>query len=550
MRRLLLLTGIFFVEKGEILATPETWKVEIPIKLTMFDEAVHTYQTHLDKFFRAFQEAGETNGTMSNWMLYQKMSLQTGVRHLNTMLDEIYDTVFQTSRRNRRSIYPIGMSFKLLFGTSTQDDMTELDKKMRTIKDNTNSLRLLLKQQVSIFNFTHDLMESDISKMRLQAQMLTDLSEDIEKMDKNTDQLLDALGTLSWNLATTSTAVMGVNNLQSALELLVIQVSSLKQAFQFAKVGKLDPFFLPRDTALEILRQVHSDSSVDANAIYKLADVSVFEDTRKPGTLVLLLTFPVLHTDNLFTVFQPFPLPGTIRQGLSYQVKPEAELIAVDYSKTKYFHLTQYEFNACYSSPIKVCKPQQVTRLESAAPSCLVRLLRGDVAAADRLCSVEILRSFRPRIFRPTPSLGYVFSVAGKMPLETFCKTEELSNRVPLYIFGSGILPLPKGCTVRNPDRGFELFGTDPLLIEQPSNADLLRHARVFVPDERLPRVEMMELHLQNLDETKMDARFGPLSFLEYYSVEKTNTHNLASWQQLVSWLECWWLQDSILRNP
>ncbi|CAB3376932.1 Hypothetical predicted protein [Cloeon dipterum] len=442
---------MFFEEQGKVLASAEVWRVKVPVNLTHFQASVQEMEELVDGFFTEWDSTLNQTLGLRDWLTRQQEALG---KRLQVLADTVSDVItslddLSGSRRKKRAVVSIVGTILNFFGFAMD---TQLRKTSIKIDDNAiRADRIISKinDQITFLNLVINQAGTDDESLRDQIRFLATLKQKVDGIHEQSNLVADRLFKLDHDFDLTSRAILGVNAIQAVLYQVEWHVSSLKRAIMYARSGKLDPFFLPRQNATEILRKVQPDGNLDLSTLYSQAKVTAFE-VKRPGMLMLMVAFPGLDTDRYFTVYRPVPLPAPVEEGFFIEVKPEAELIAVDATMTKYFYLTHAEYDACISSKgqIKLCYPIDIVHDQS-EPSCLHRLLANKMLDFEHLCDVIFLKHFSPRVFRPSFDPDFIYAVANKTQLNIDCnKNPAAATTIPPSVLGTGVLHVPKGCTV------------------------------------------------------------------------------------------------------
>ncbi|XP_065334423.1 uncharacterized protein LOC135935793 [Cloeon dipterum] len=442
---------MFFEEQGKVLVSAAVWRVKVPVNLTHFQASVHVMEELVDGFFAEWDSTLNQTLGLRAWLIGQQEALGKRLQMLADTVDDVINSFddLSGSRRKKRSLDSFVGSFLSFFGFAMKTQLRETSVQIDDISIRADRIIHKINDQISFLNLVKNQAETDEEALLDRIQFFGTLKQTVDAFHEKSKLVADKLINLDHDFDHTSRAFLGINAIQAVLYQVEWQVSSLKRAIMYARAGKLDPFFLPRENATEILRKVQPDGNVDLSTLYSQAKVTEIE-VKRPEMLMLMVAFPGLDEDRFFTVYRPVPLPAPVKEGLYIEVKPEAELIAVDASMTKYFYLSHAQYDACIASPgqIKLCYPIDVVHDQS-EPSCLHRLLANKLFDFEHLCDVVRLKHFSPRVFRPSLDPYFIYAVANETQLNIDCTANPAAAAtIPPSVLGTGTLHVPKGCTV------------------------------------------------------------------------------------------------------
>ncbi|CAB3384783.1 Hypothetical predicted protein [Cloeon dipterum] len=484
--------GLLFRERGEVLSSVDTWKIRIPMNVKIFTIALSDLKSNMDTFIQKLKRSGLE--TIADWVASQPeySKIRVGSLMLKNMIDDIFSTIKHIITKRQ-----IENADHLHFNWT---DVVEINQKLLSHATNGNASEILnfMSEEVTIYNATNEqinLLKTGVySQLQLvmeNIQILQEIGPIPAGRSRQVRQLFSKIEAF-FNEA--------MNSFRNAFEFLEAKITTLKQAYTLSALGKLDPFFLPMPILVKILNQIgperglffpKDESGTTLRNFYNLAKVSVFRKADS-SDLVLEVSFPVMDKKRNFTVFEPVPLPARLDEGLFYQINPEADLIAVDLERKRYFFMSFSEFNMCQNSANKVCYPKKLIHREDDEPSCLLRLLKNDDRDIDNLCNVVVMKTFKPRFIQPMDHSDFIYAVPPDTELETKCDNEaRRSIEVPDSISGTGVLHVPGGCTVKS--SGSTLIGTSRIT----TIGGVLD--KIEIPKVSFPSVEFVSEQLANL---------------------------------------------------
>ncbi|CAB3360762.1 Hypothetical predicted protein [Cloeon dipterum] len=508
--------GLFFAKKGEILASAETWTIQIPVNLKTYIDAVDDFKENLDDFSKIefFHEKCPIYQTkdskVTQWADNQYNFLKSGSQRLINMIEDVSLSMDNFSKNNtriqKRGVLDfIGYGLRFLFGTAMDEDVQSLANKTSSLLQVNKMVAHVLENQTSLYNFAK--LEADIMNAKINYTMVLakEMKKNINVLRNNSYMLAHQIEGLSCEFLYTTQTIFALNTFQSMFDTLESHITSLKQAYLFATIGKLDPFFLPYSGLIKIITDIensmyhgesilsHSRTEV-VQTFYSLANINAYDYN---GTLLLSVDFPIMDQSKIFTVYEPVSLPTKLaNSSIFFTVKPEAELIAIDKTSNHFFYMSYFEFTRCQSHAVKVCYPYQLVS-SSGDPSCLHQLFTGITDNIDDLCQIVTMKDFKPRIFRPTLFSRYIYSVPSNIVLNKNCKNPAMKRLIPDSINNTGTLFVPKGCSVHG--KNFVLYQTNSIEI-----APTLKFDNIEIPKVSFPAVEKVSIRLTNLSESQI----------------------------------------------
>ncbi|CAB3384781.1 Hypothetical predicted protein [Cloeon dipterum] len=493
------------MERGEILATADTWRVQIPVNLKVFTRALAEFEESLDIYQQNVKPLGKEK--VAHWIDLEYSAMKRGSIQLNSMIDDIYSTITH-HRIKKRHIFKYGVFFPFtwLYGVAASLDVEEMNRVLRTeVTEKITEMINVMNEEVSLINATNIYMNELKRELNSQMHVVEPLMKNIKILQGKHHNITDRFGQVVDQMLAADHAIMAMNAFRNAYDFLKTQITSLKQAHMSSMQGKLDPFFFPPTSLLEMVNKIHAERDLlflegetgqDSTSLgfYSMAEVSVFSGAES-SDLLLDVTFPVTDKKRLFTVFEPRPLPAKLdAKGFFFQINPEADLIAVDKERERYIPMSFSEFSICQGSAVKVCYPLELARREDDEPSCLLKLLKNDDKDIDDLCNVVTMKTFKPRFIKPTPFSDFIYAVPSDTKLDKKCRTEALAREIPDSISGAGGLHVPAGCTVNA--NGSILFGSTSEIITIELIFDQIK-----IPQVIFPSVQYVSKQLANLSE-------------------------------------------------
>ncbi|CAB3388016.1 Hypothetical predicted protein [Cloeon dipterum] len=453
--------GLFFMERGEVYATTDTWNIQIPVNTKIFTTALADVISNLDGYVQKLKRSGLE--TIADWVAGQPeySKIRVGSLLLKHKIGDIFSAIKHliTKRQIENEYHHLHFNWT---------DVDEINQKLQSHALNgTTEILNLMGDGLTVYNATNNLLNLLETEVYSQLQLAMDIVENLKENSHNPAGRSRKVRQVSDQTEASDKAMISY---RKAFDFLEAEIMSLTQAYKLSTLGKLDPFFLPTSILVKILNQIGAARGLLFSEIeigqestlqnfYNLAKVSVFSGTDS-SDLVLDVKFPVVDDRSRFTVFEPVPWPARLNaKGLFFKINPEADLIAVDQERKQYFLMSFSEFCNCQNSTIKVCHLQKPIRREDEEPNCLLRLLKNDDKDIDNLCNVVTMKTFKTQIIKLTPFSDYIYAVPSDTKLDKTCETKAQAREISDSISGSGTLYVPASCTVRVD--GYLLLGSN-----------------------------------------------------------------------------------------
>jgi Baculovirus F protein len=464
--------GLVFLQRDTILMTADSWCVVVDVNVNSYINNIRSFQTMATSFSPpAFDRYSDNLSSVdSELMKVTDKSVVTLRNKAGNLVEKLVDlklsmTSIATSHRSKgtdsldihqrrptRGILDVGGKvLNFLFGILTTTHYDQLNTKIEALDQSQDKIQHIIAEQLTIVNHSYfqvSAMRSHVNKVDAEINFL---KQDFSSFQKNVKTEFARVETRFIYLARASRVTRTMDMLYDQLH---GDVQQLLHAFLHASMGKLDSYFLPYDTYLELAKQIqsalprgkemvtHDDSGV-MRLYYSLATLSAFE---YKGNLRLFIEFPILNKQRLFSVYEPVYLPTQINSSdLFFAILPKTELFAVSHDMEYYFSLSKAELSTCQQLAMTVCHPMRTISRKN-VPDCHYSLFSGDHTNVEQLCSIQTYKNFLPIFYKPENSFDYIYSVPKRTAITGTCDRAVSPDIFPSAIEGTGRISIPPSC--------------------------------------------------------------------------------------------------------
>jgi len=516
--------GLIFIEKATSLVSASSWLITLDVNISDFRQGLLTFTESVNAFNPAhqFNKLTENYDLDENLILYLEKEaryFKIGAESLLKEIDGIEFTInglTEANRREKRSVFDLGGDvLQFLFGSATDKDYNKLNRKIENLTSSNSEMTHIVKEQLTIINKSYATLVDQQRKFQ-KLQLLTDfLQKDFITFQK---QQKDEINKINYRLEFLSKVLQVARSLSDTFDALSLNVHQLKTAFQFARMGQLDEYFLPHQKFLRLLKEVqvklpHGKEilahNVEGNLqiMYHLAELSVF---AYKGLLRIFIHFPIYDSAKLFKIYKVLPLPTKINNSdLFFMIQPRSEYFAISKNLEYYYPMTLSDFLACVQNTLFVCAPTQ-TIYKSSEQHCLYNLFTGKLINIEQLCNLQTLKTFQPIFYQHEDSYDYIHSVDRFTPITFSCDNKKDAQNAPRSLIGTGFLHVPNACTVIG--HTFVVFGNNLIRI----GATMIK-SQVEVPKiEHFPSIKLIE-------QKNIDFSQGKYNMINALFLDKNN---------------------------
>ena len=296
-------------------------------------------------------------------------------------------------KKDRRDLLGfVGRFAKSLFGVSTEEDTTILQKQIKQLYDST------VGQSEQLNTFIDDFLSyvvKDNKKFKL-----------LQKATLLNNQAIRAISSLINSTITTEhefTKIINVLHIYGSqyVDTLVDIQSHLRQtelAIQTLLQGYLPYYFVPPTELQNTLASIRSQltrigpfhlTHTEIGYYYHIQDITYKLHKDK---LFVKIRIPVTSTTTAFTLYwiHSVPIPVSANQEDQTVIDIPEPYIAISLDKLFYMSLSESQYQFCTGNNLKRCK-QALTMQEISYPSCALALFYDNPRSVAKLCSVSFL---------------------------------------------------------------------------------------------------------------------------------------------------------------
>jgi hypothetical protein len=430
--------SVIFLKDGELILTSDTWNVIVQFDLNPFEEAVAVLHEELTDIH---------NITNRSLQFDEVKRVQEVLQILENKLTNVKHFLPKPARK--RGLLNIGGNLlRILFGTATVAEITNLHSTVDTLRNNQQTIAHSVNQQVTLVKQLDGIV-------RHNQDSLTNLTFIIKDyVLKVQDKFQNLVSKLEW-ITKQQEVNTAVRKLEFFVTQLQIQVDELVSAFQVLQMGRL-PLNLITFAQLEaILRNVTLTLPPGSELImgshhhhipWYIANVkaTMLADYH---SFMLMLSLPLSVSDRKFEVFRTHSFPMQITNGTYLRYHFNDGYLATNGFHHTYFTLTELEFSQCQGDTIKVCSANKPVRNRNNDQiACEMQLyLRVDASSGSCKRFVTVETPFPEMQRHGTAILYYMPN-----PTQAFlrCRNGPDWNTSSLVLQGAGILENVLSCHV------------------------------------------------------------------------------------------------------
>lgn len=393
--------------------------------------------------------------------------LSTELEGLHNITQDIYN-VLDVKRKKRASPFQfIGDLAKILFGTATEDDLSEI---MKIVNENSNSLNEMAKivrDQALIFK--EEFKKVDVALLKINDNYKSTMQrvEKIQNITSKTQQELKELSDTVAVMNSLSIAKSFMNSLHKDYEMIL-------NAILFAKQGIIHPRML---TLKKIFTIVNNTFKNKDNERYPLDSMNSFEDFTKlidlsiymyEGKLLYIILVP--FTDrNTYTLYNVQPEFTNLSIGFGY-VKPATKLYVINNNNKTYIPFSDFMLNKCrFASSTYICYDHYIlSKIQKNSP-CELKLIMGINIKSIESCDVRIVTQFSSHWSQSLNAYQIYFSVPEKEKIKIKCNNIITSEEIEK----AGLIKLEENCQIESKDFKYKTPKTRTFVITEAISSSI-----------------------------------------------------------------------------
>lgn len=448
-------SGIYYEYISKIKLTTDTFKLITFVNTTNYENKFNDLieinnKTIIFCTAKAIENVTEIcqqfSGLINNTMLQLKKRFNT------------YNAL-KTHKINKRGLINVVGTFgKWAFGTLNEDDLIEIDEKIKSRVGKNKATLDIIKLQTRIvqstlnnFNNVTNTINDNTIKLK------TTLDQLINSVNTNSHQLqvIDISHTLTQHLIFFNIILTEFNQ----------ETEELIESVIWGQNGQLHPSIINPKTILnqliEIEKIIPKRLSIPQNPeeitnfldFLKLLTISLhFMDTY----LIYTLHIPLCEIDN-YMIYHITPFPVPIKNNNYIFIKPSNEYLAISQDNEKFVTFTHQDYLMCkHSISITICYPHD-TIIRNTHDTCEVQLFIDPQNLPDS-CDIRHIKTSETFYKKLILKNSWIYASINSQTVTLICP--ETSKTIK--ITGSGILSINEPCYI-----------TTPTTILKPNNCNL-----------------------------------------------------------------------------
>ncbi|CAF4948560.1 unnamed protein product [Pieris macdunnoughi] len=349
------------------------------------------------------------------------------------------------SNRNKRSAWfgAIGIAFRHIFGTLDEDDAIKYDQAIESVQKDEKTLAKLIKENILVTTNTLNSFKETIKQLELNE----------EKLNKNIYQFFSKYENVTNKLIINSSINSIISNLESSLLTMSFQVQDLINDILFASQNVFHPNILsPSQLYKELVNNIrhlpedtHIPVPLDLSNIHLILSISSVACYYYNHKLVFILQIPLV-TRETYVLYKTLaiPIPHNMNDPNSFSfILPNNPYIAISNDKNDYCIFDNLRKCSLVNSELYICETRAILST-SGNPTCETELLKNPHSSLPQQCITKT--HIGPLdAWEPLTNNRWVFIQSHRNKISIDCGANGLSETT---VFGTGILRIPKHCTV------------------------------------------------------------------------------------------------------
>lgn len=365
----------------------------------------------------------------------------------------------KTHKINKRGLINVVGTFgKWAFGTLNEDDLIEIDTKIKTQGKKNKATLDIIKLQTRIVqstlnnynNVTNTINDNTIKLKTTLDQLINAVNNNTQKL-----QIIDISQTLTQHLIFFNIILTEFNQ----------ETEELIESVIWGQNGQLHPSIINPKTMInqliEIEKIIPKQLSIPQNPeeiinfmdFLKLLTISLhFMDTY----LIYTIYIPLCEIDN-YMIYHITPFPVPIKNNNYIFIKPSNEYLAISQDNEKFVTFTHQDYNLCkHSIDITICYPHD-TIIRNTHDTCEVQLFIDPQYLPDS-CDIRHIKTSETFYKKLISKNSWIYASINSQTVTLICP--ETSKTIK--ITGSGILSIKEPCYI-----------TTPTTILKPNNCNI-----------------------------------------------------------------------------
>lgn len=361
---------------------------------------------------------------------------EKGKRSYNNLLDKmvtIYNLLGTRKNRIRRGLIDIvGTGLKTLFGTMDSSDAEYYDKIIAITKENQESLRKGLVEEINIMEKVNDQnkilnnnyyrIENKTNENIIKLNKVISNMKDIERREYALEYLQEVHNSI----------------IDKSLEL-EIELGKIIDAILFLQLKIIHPFIITPEKLIEALinskyenKMLFTPSLIAYQFIVKQIDVKCYE---KDHMIHVIISIPILKEETM-EIYEIITLPIVVNQQFTI-FENKNNILAITQNRANF--ALKHNINDCFNhDTIYVCENLVLeSTIKNEVCETNVFLKRGN-----NKCEIKIIQN-NVEFFHKINNNKYLYAITEDTPFKCNCKSKQEENGVLSNI---GILYLDNQC--------------------------------------------------------------------------------------------------------
>ena len=331
---------------------------------------------------------------------------------LNVTRNSLIDTfdnykILQT--RKTRSLMPFfGSLLNSLFGVSTDSQIKDVREAINNLGSNQDKIKHIVEKAITIVNHTEEQITENRKKLN---EIISTTSTLVSDMELEQNYTRTAIHEIGYFIATYHRLSNIIEDLQETILRSDRYLNDLKTQLDMLSFNALTPSVIRplqlrsmlRDIARLLPRNIYLPINPDKN-LYKFYKTIKSTAAIQGNKIYTILDIPLLSLEDRMDIFQAhnLPIPYTNMFGENETIpidyghhmvakyKLEADIFAIDKSKSRYVLLSKQEAIGCNTYGRGFCKLSSPVYYSNVSKFCVIVLFMMDVSKLQQYCNIIV----------------------------------------------------------------------------------------------------------------------------------------------------------------
>jgi hypothetical protein len=426
--------------ESDILLTNDAWRIAIDLDTSRYHEVISAIREDLLLVESQKQEFTPTS---------ELRHVDTLLQQLEAKLESFHQILPRLDRR--RGLVNIGGNvLRLLFGTATIADISELQNTLEKLQTQNSDIVHSLNNQVTLVKKLSSAVEVNTDAV---ANLSSIVKDNLVQSHAKFQQVARDLMWFNITIHAQSDLFTTIRQLEFALLRLIQQLDELTNAIQHAIQGRLPINFINPTVLLGLLKNVslHLPEGYELIAGVRNENVHLYYELIKVSVIAtshgikLILHVPLKSNEQRFTLYKIVVLPERVSSEKFIQYVVDHAYFGLNENQRDYLLFTEAQYSRCTKGSIVIC-PANTAIYHSQTLTCEASLFFQNPNSV-HLCQKKLLlRHLTPTLQRHGAFWAYFFPEQHQVTLR--CPDSDNHQLRKLSLFGTGLVISNSSCYI------------------------------------------------------------------------------------------------------